>query len=105
MPAAAVAAASVPVGAPIGRLASLCASAPTLLPLPLPYSALNRFKHGGRGWENPLKTTVANAGVRDELKNVDQVRKEHREEAKKREHLARVSRCCCWVLRCACGCA
>ncbi|PRW33125.1 DEAD-box ATP-dependent RNA helicase 29 isoform X1 isoform B [Chlorella sorokiniana] len=49
----------------------------------------DRFKHGGRGWVNPLKAKVANADARDELRNADQVRKVRKEEEKKKEHLQR----------------
>jgi hypothetical protein len=51
-----------------------------------------RFKHGGRGWSNPLKAEVPNAGAREELRNPDQVRKAFKEEEAKKEHLMRVRR-------------
>ena len=47
-----------------------------------------RFKRGGRGWENPLKTfddPELKKGTRNELKTADQVRKQRKEEQKKRE--------------------
>ena len=62
-----------------------------------------RFKHGGRGWVNPLKTKgghdggggdrgrtrngTRGGGGGDELKTPEQVRKSRKEEAKKKEHL------------------
>ncbi len=48
-----------------------------------------RFKRGGRGWENPLKPVAddpdKHKGSRNEMKNADQVRKQRKEEQKKRE--------------------
>ncbi|EFN52851.1 hypothetical protein CHLNCDRAFT_138323 [Chlorella variabilis] len=49
----------------------------------------DRFKRGGRGWANPLKAEVPNAGAREELRTPDQVRKAAKEEARKQEHLAK----------------
>eukprot|EP00889_Picochlorum_renovo_P007309 jgi/Picre1/34339/NNA_001811.t1 len=48
-----------------------------------------RFKRGGRGWENPLKPVADDPDVhkraRNEMKTADQVRKQRKEEQKKRE--------------------
>ncbi|KAL4439981.1 hypothetical protein ABPG75_002982 [Micractinium tetrahymenae] len=49
----------------------------------------DRFKKGGRGWVNPLKAALPNAHAKEELKNVDQVRKQRKLEEKKKEHLQR----------------
>ena len=48
---------------------------PNRLPARPPCPLKRSFKRGGRGWANPFKQQLANAGARDELKNPDQARR------------------------------